>query len=67
LSPDVVVHVSDLKDRQARVRVAIEEMDGLPPPLVVSSMERLAGLLEKAEPILQTVLSPEPVDLLHAP
>jgi predicted PurR-regulated permease PerM len=65
LTPDVAVHVSDLKDRQERLRAAIEEMDGLPPPLVVSSMERLSGLLEKAEPLLQATLPPEPADLFH--
>jgi hypothetical protein len=52
LAPETAVQVSDLKIRQARLRLAIEEMEGPPPPLVVSSMERLAGLLEKAEPIL---------------
>jgi hypothetical protein len=60
LAPEAAVQVSDLKDRQARLRLAIEEMEGPPPPLVVSSMERLAGLLEKAEPILQ-VAPPEPL------
>jgi hypothetical protein len=28
-------------------------------------MERLSGLLKKAEPILQAALPPEQVDLLH--
>jgi predicted PurR-regulated permease PerM len=53
LAPATAVQISDLKEREARLRLAIEEMEGPPPPLVVSSMERLAGLLEKAEPILQ--------------
>lgn len=53
LAPETAMQVSDLKERQARLRLAIENMEGPPPPLVVSSMERLAGLLEKAEPILQ--------------
>ena len=53
LAPDTAVQVSGLKERQARLRLAIEEMEGPPPPLVVTSMERLAGLLKKAEPILQ--------------
>jgi hypothetical protein len=30
-------------------------------------MERLAGLLEKAEPILQAAPSQEPPDLFHPP
>ena len=65
LAPDTAVQVSDLKERQARLRLAIEEMEGPPPPLVISSMERLAALLEKAEPILQAALPPEPSDLLR--
>ena len=55
-------HVSDLKERQARLRVAIEEMDELPPPLVMSSMERLTDLLERAEPILPAALPSEAPD-----
>ncbi|HET9915310.1 MAG TPA: AI-2E family transporter [Anaerolineales bacterium] len=65
LAPDTPVQVSDLKERQARLWVAIKEMDELPPPLVISSMERLTSLLEKAEPILQAALPPEPSDLLR--
>ena len=65
LAPDTAVHVSDLKERQARLRLAIEEMEGPPPPLVASSMERLAVLLEKAEPILQAALPEEPRSLFH--
>jgi predicted PurR-regulated permease PerM len=57
--------VSDLKERQARLLAAIKEMDELPPPLVISSMERLTDLLEKAEPILQAALPAEPSDLFH--
>lgn len=57
LAPEAAVQVSDLIERQARLRLAIEEMEGPPPPLVVSSMERLAGLLEKAEPVLQAASS----------
>ena len=60
LAPTTAVQVSDLKERQARLRLVIEEMEGPPPPLVLSSMERLAGLLEKAEPVLQNALPPEP-------
>ena len=62
LAPTTAVQVSDLKERQARLRLFIEEMEGPPPPLVLSSMERLAGLLEKAEPVLQNALPPEPTD-----
>ena len=65
LAPDPAVQVSDLKERQVRLRLAIEEMEGPPSPLVVSSMERLADLLEKAEPILQVSLPNEQSDLFH--
>lgn len=66
LVPETAVQVSDLKEQQARLRLVIEEMEGPPPPLVISSMERLAGLLERAEPVLLKSLPPEPPDLFHA-
>lgn len=66
LAPETAVQVSDLKERHARLRLVIEEMEGPPPPLVLSGMERLAGLLEKAEPVLQNALPPEPPDPFHA-
>jgi hypothetical protein len=59
--------VSDIKERQARLQAAIEEMEELPPPLVISSMERLTHLIEKAEPILGAVLPGESSDLFHSP
>jgi hypothetical protein len=49
----------DLKERQAHLWVVIKEMEEPPPPLVISSMERLANLLEKADPILPVVLPPD--------
>ena len=52
--------VSDLKERQDRVWANIRAMDGPPLPLVTSSMERLTGLIAKAEPILQVALPEEP-------
>src|SRR3990172_2539019 len=59
--------VSDIKERQARLRAAIGEMEELPPPLVISSMERLTHLIEKAEPILGAALPAEPSHLFHSP
>jgi predicted PurR-regulated permease PerM len=60
--------VSDLKERQERVLANIRVMDEPPPPLVTSSMERLARLIEKAEPILQVALPAEPSEqLLETP
>ena len=52
--------VSDLKERQARLRDTVRAMGEPPLPLVTSSMERLALLIEKAEPILQEDLPVEP-------
>jgi predicted PurR-regulated permease PerM len=66
LASGTTVQVSDLKERQARLRLTIEEMEGPPLPLVVSSMERLTDLLEKAEPILQAALPAESPDLFHS-
>jgi putative permease len=59
-TPETAVQISDLKERQAKLRLLIEEMEGPPPPVVLSSMERLAGLLEKAEPILPAPLPKQP-------
>jgi hypothetical protein len=42
-------------------------MEGPPPPLLTSSMERLSGLIEKAEPILRTVRIDKPPDRLSPP
>ena len=65
LASGASVKVSDLKERQEHLRAVISEMDELPPPLVVSSMERLTHLLEKAEPVLVAALPAEPSDLFH--
>jgi len=57
------IQVSDLKERQASVWDSIKAIDEPPNAMVKNSMERLTGLLEKAEPILQAVLPtdiPEP-------
>ena len=67
LASGAAAQVSDLKERQSRLQAVIKEMDGLPPPLVISSMERLTDLLEKAEPILQAALPAGSPDLFHPP
>jgi len=59
--------ISDLKERQALVWAAINVMDEPPLPLVTSSMERLAHLMEKAEPILQAGLPAEPSEPVFSP
>jgi predicted PurR-regulated permease PerM len=63
VSAETVVHVSDLRERQAKLREVIAQMEGKPPPQVVSSMERLTSLLEKAEPILEPLPPTEPETL----
>lgn len=55
--------VSDLKERQAKLWTIIATVDDAP-PLVTSSMARLAILIENAEPILQ--LAAEQGDLLSS-
>ncbi|MBI5353832.1 MAG: AI-2E family transporter [Chloroflexi bacterium] len=59
LTSGAALQVSDLKERQAHLSTAINGMDELPPPLVMSSMERLTLLLEKAESILPALPPPE--------
>ena len=61
------VQVSDLMERQARLQTVIGEMVELPPPLVVSSMERLTELLKKAEPILPAALPAGESEPFHPP
>jgi len=58
LNAGAAVQISDLKERQVRLWAVIQEMEEPPPPLVTSSMERLANLIEKAEPLLPVVLPP---------
>jgi putative permease len=52
LASGSTVQILDLKERQEHLRTVIVEMEESAPPLVVSSMERLTVLLEKAEPLL---------------
>ena len=52
--------VSDLKERQARIQNTINKMDKPVLPLLSNSMEQLSLLIERAEPLLQTVLTAEP-------
>jgi len=52
LTSGATLQISDLKERQEHLWTLIGEMEELPPPLVVSSMERLTTLLAKAGTIL---------------
>ena len=62
MTPDTSLQVSDLKERQARLYVALNDIDGPSLPLIASSMERLANLLEKAEPVLEATLPPKQIE-----
>lgn len=64
---DTGSQVMDLKERHARLQSTISEMLGTPPPLVLSSMERLTELIEKADPILIDKQREEPPNVLRAP
>jgi len=65
LATGAALQVSDLKERQAQLWASIKEMGEQPPPLVLSSMERLTSLLEKAEPILPAAPPLESSGLFH--
>lgn len=66
LASGSAVQILDLKERQRRLLAIINEMDEPPPPLVMSSMERLTNLMEKAEPTLSEALQTQSPDL-HLP
>lgn len=55
LAASEATQLSDLKERQEHVRELIDAMDGPPPPVVTSSMERLDHLIERAEPVLPII------------
>lgn len=64
-TPGASAQVSDLKERQTHLWTIINNMEEQPPPLVISSMERLTELIEKAEPIVQTVIPVESSEPFH--
>lgn len=57
--------VSDLKERQKHLWTIIKNMEEQPPLLIISSMERLTELIEKADPIVQTVIPVESSEPFH--
>lgn len=67
VSPDTTSQVADLRERQARLQAAVESMSGSPPPLVISSMERLNDLIQKSEPFLNGKEKEEPADIFRLP
>jgi len=56
LASGATVHIMDLNERQEHLRTVIAEMETAPPPLIINSMDRLAALLKKAQPILPVTL-----------
>jgi len=64
--PGAAVQVTDLKTRHARLWVTVGAMDETP-PLVTSSMQRLARLIQKAEPVLQAGLPAQPSSPFESP
>jgi len=61
-APGASALVSDLIARQEHIKTTIQAMDEPPPQLVTSSMERLTQLIEKADPIIQTISEPSPAE-----
>jgi len=57
--------ISDLKDRLMRLRETVEALDEPPIPLIISSMEQLSNLIEKAEPILKEIESGESSGMIN--
>ena len=56
LAKGASAQISDLKERQQHLWDTIKAMDEPPQELVISSMERLTQLIQRAEPILQAAL-----------
>jgi predicted PurR-regulated permease PerM len=65
LTSDPTIEVKDVRERYTRLQKAIARMEGPPPPIIVSSMERLTELLEKAQPILEKATADEPPAPFH--
>jgi putative permease len=55
--PGAAEQISDLKERQIRLLGKVKTMSEPPPPLITSSMERLAELITKAQPVLKVAES----------
>lgn len=65
LTSDPTVQVKDVRERYVRLQKAIARMEGPPPPIIASSMERLTELMERAEPILVESVAGEPPAPFH--
>lgn len=67
IAVDTGSQVMNLKERHAQLQTTLEEMRGTPAPLIVSSMQRLTELIEKAEPILDGKQQEETPNVLRGP
>jgi predicted PurR-regulated permease PerM len=56
------VPITDFKLRQEQIWSSMRSMEEPPPPQVISTMDRLSALIEKAEPVLKAGQSPDPSD-----
>ena len=63
--PTTTVQVAEIRERYARLQESIAKMEGEAPPIIVSSMTRLTGLLEKVEPVLKESLPEEETPAFH--
>jgi putative permease len=57
--------ISDLKNRFVRIQETVKALGDPPIPLIVSSMEQLSDLVEKAEPILKGIESGESTGVIN--
>ncbi len=66
VTPPEEVQPIDLKEQREHLQAAIEQIEGTPPPIVASTMERLNELLDKAEPILREIQPKETPDVFRS-
>lgn len=59
-STEPATQLSDLLDRQERVQTSLQALEGVTPHTVLSGMQRLSDLIERAGPILEEVVPQEP-------
>jgi putative permease len=57
--------ISDLKNRFVRIQETVKALGDPPIPLIVSSMEQLSDLVEKAEPILKGIETGETTGIIN--
>lgn len=67
MATNIESRLVDLRERRERLQTTIDSMHGPPPPLVVSSMERISDLIEKAQPILGDTRQQEIPEVFQPP